>query len=237
MRRNGLMPYRAKPYTICTSVLRMRAAACVPLGALVATQVLLGAGAGAVPHFLGPRRTILIVLIADATPLWKTSATRCDVGVCVWGDPGTMGDMRRWALWWCTDGPYDAACMRAVDVAAGLNGQVVDLQSEGGELSGEHVDFVCVLSGDGKGMEATNKSPGKKCWNCDCDVNDCQLLRPISHCTPAVRWGAYIRTIPPDHRVGDYAHGGCRVANAFVKRVKADLEGAIGEVARAGDAD
>ena len=35
-----------------------------------------------------------------------------------------------------------------------------------------------------------------------------------------VRYGAFLRCIPPERRVGDYAHGASRILNAVFKRLE-----------------
>jgi hypothetical protein len=37
-----------------------------------------------------------------------------------------------------------------------------------------------------------------------------------------VRYGAHLRCIPPERRVGDYAHGASRMLNAVFKRLDTD---------------
>ena len=95
----------------------------------------------------------------------RTTATRCDVYVHMWGAPGQAGDVRRWATWWALDGPDDGRCLRAVDHVAGLNKQVEDLERDRDIMwwgGGRRYTFEVFLTGNGKLMLVSN--PGGKCW-------------------------------------------------------------------------
>ena len=46
-------------------------------------------------------------------------------------------------------------------------------------------------------------------------------LQPDSTLPVSVRFGAYLRSIPPSNRIGDYVHCAGRVANVFLKRLVA----------------
>lgn len=83
----------------------------------------------------------------------------------------------------------------------------------------------CHLTGDGKSMQSTNFLESKKCWVCDGDVSDCTAFEPSNYMPTHVRAGAFLGTIPPCRRVGDFVHAASRVANAILKR--------LGDVAKA----
>ena len=70
---------------------------------------------------------IIVVLSADATPLWKASATRCDISVHCWQQPSDAGAPNLWPIWWAMWGGDDTHFMLAMDKAHDLNGQVQDL--------------------------------------------------------------------------------------------------------------
>jgi hypothetical protein len=44
-------------------------------------------------------------------------------------------------------------------------------------------------------------------------------LQPSAEILPRARFGAYLRAIPPSHRVGDYVHCTGRIVNIFFKRL------------------
>ena len=125
--RRHMRPYTAHPMAVFGSGMSQRAAAAVPLWNVVSTQVALAQQCQMPP----PTDTKIKVIVApDATPLWRTSATRCDVYVHVWGTPSRASDVRRWATWWALDGPDDGRCLRAVDRLAGLDRDVEDLEQD-----------------------------------------------------------------------------------------------------------
>ena len=165
---------------------------------------------------------IPVVLCPDATPLWRTSATRCDVYVGCWkGGPAAAGQPHHWATWWVMDGGDDTHPLRAMDDTASLNAQVQAVESALDILvPGRGVArFRCHITGDGKGMGSMNHAPGKKCWCCD----DASSLQPTNAVAPTPRWGAFVRCVPPNRRVGGYGHALARICNAVRKRVSANV--------------
>ena len=43
-----------------------------------------------------PQDRLLIIICADATPLWQTSATKCDIHVTIWSEGvAAAGNVRR----------------------------------------------------------------------------------------------------------------------------------------------
>ena len=123
--RRHMRPYTAHPMAVFGSGMSRRAAAAVPLWDVVSTQVAL---AQQCQMPLPTDTKIKVIVAPDATPLWRTSATRCDVYVHVWATPSRASDVRRWATWWALDGPGDGRCLRAVDRLAGLDREVEDLE-------------------------------------------------------------------------------------------------------------
>ena len=194
----------------------------MPLADLVGEQVRLAQEKGV---FTPPRgmNKIPVLVCADATPLWRAAATRCDVFVGVWpGGAMSAGNPDNWLTWWVMDGSDDCGRLCALDAEAGLNAQIENLQSncnvplEDGTVLGYEVG----MTGDGKGMQVANYSPDGKCWSSD----DHESLEPVEGVNEQVRWGAFLRAIPPPpRRVGDYAHAGARLCNATQKRLEQDV--------------
>ena len=176
---------------------KKRAAAAVPLANLVGEQVRLAQEEGV---FTPPRGTnkIPVLLCADATPLWRVAATRCDVFVGVWtGGHASAGNPDHWVTGWVMDGSEDRGRLCAMDAEAGLNAQIEHLQShrnvplEDGTVLG----YVLGMTGDGKSMQVANHSSDGKCWSCDNHEN----LEPVEEVNEQVRWGGFLRAIltPP----------------------------------------
>ena len=87
-RRSDLMrmramntPYKASPRAVHTETGRSRASAANKIHEVVTYQVNLAQRANA---FNCVGNTLLVVTSADATPLWKSSATMCDISVHCW---------------------------------------------------------------------------------------------------------------------------------------------------------
>ena len=72
--------------------------------------------------------------------------------------------------------------------------------------------FQCKLTGDGKLMMVTKG--GGECWWGSPDATG---LVPIEGTVKKIQWGAFLRSVCI--RIGDYAQAGCRVINAFKKRL------------------
>ena len=71
------------------------------------------------------------------------------------------GDIHKWVMWACMDGPDDAAWLQALDEDAGLNAPIIHLQ----ESCTLHVKnltkkFQCKLTRDGKLMMVMNVGGG-----------------------------------------------------------------------------
>ena len=230
--RTRLTRYTAETLTVSGGSMHQRSTAVTQLQDVVVNQVQLAIAEGNFKHN-GTEKCMWVVVVPDATPLWKTSVSKADVFVHVWGEGvKAAGHIARWAMWWCMDGPDDAGCLLAIDDIAKLNEQVVALQRDTTVfIDGESWRFVVFLSGDGKLMAVTNG--GGKCWCCD----DVTILVPLDHVLVNVRWGSFLRTIKTYRRVGDVVHGACRVTNTFKKRLCDDiarwLVGVVGQRAMA----
>lgn len=72
---------------------------------------------------------VRLIICADATSMWRTSATRCDVLLEAHKDCGASGKPKNWDTWWILDGTDDETSLRAVDVKAQLNNQLLDIQN------------------------------------------------------------------------------------------------------------
>ena len=66
----------------------------------------------------------------DATPFWKTSATRCDIYLDCRQRLASAGTPSNWSTWWIMDGSDDADCLRHADVKAKMNGQLMDVMRD-----------------------------------------------------------------------------------------------------------
>ena len=115
------------------------------------------------------------------------------------------------------DGPDDAAWLQALDEDAGLNAQIIHLQESCTfRVKNDTKKFQCKLTRDGKLIMVTNGGGG--CWwGCP----DATGLVPIEGTVNKIQWGAFLRSVCI--RIGDYTHAGCRVTNAFKKRLTQNI--------------
>ena len=92
--RSKLLPYVATALEVSSGVVSRRCAAVCPLLEVVQSQLTLSRACGT---FNIPRQDrLLIIICANATPLWQTSATKCDIHVTVWSEGvADAGDVRR----------------------------------------------------------------------------------------------------------------------------------------------
>ena len=80
----------------------------------------------------------IVVISVDATSLWKASSTRADVWVNVWGGAKYASKVKPSATWFCMDGGDEQAFLRSLDISAN-----------------QFWTCTVILTGDGKGMQAT----------------------------------------------------------------------------------
>ena len=163
-----LLPYVATAMEVSSGVVWCPSAAVCPLLEVVKSQLTLS---GACGTFNMPRQDhLLIVICVDATPLWQTSATKCDIHVTVWSEGvAGAGDVRCWATWWALDGPDDTHCLRAIDTMSNLKQDVSDVLSTMDVWDfGNRISSVCVLTDDGKAMVSANYHKGKRWVGCHC---------------------------------------------------------------------
>ena len=102
-----------------------------------------------------------------------------------------------------------------MDTEVGLNAQIEHLQLKCNvPLENNMVlGYKVGTTGDGKGMRLANHSLDGKCLSCD----DRDRLEP-GEGDEQVRWGAFLRAIPPHRRVGDYTHApkrGCKMMSTL----------------------
>ena len=65
-----------------------------------------------------------------------------------------------------------------------------------------------------------NFREGERCWLCDGPSEQWPtLLKPTDQLLTNPRYGAFLRTIPPIRRIGDYVHCTSRVVNILLKRL------------------
>ena len=69
-------------------------------------------------------------------------------------------------------------------------------------------------------MHAGNPSSESKCRTCE---EDNGLSFFVGDMNGGVRWGTYLRCIPPGGRVGDYVHATCRILCILVKRLRGEF--------------
>ena len=86
------------------------------------------------------------------------------------------------------------------------------------------VGVEAFVTGDGKAMACGNFLEGHLCWACDAPTSVwSDQLSPLGTFPPGPRFGSYLRSIPPSHRVGDYVHCIARILNILFKRLLHEL--------------
>ena len=215
------MPYQPRAVTFQAGLGHMRTGSVVDLRALVEQRVRIAEALG-IAKVTGP--VVKVVISVDATHMWHQSATRCDVFVDVQGEGRWAGCPSMWSTWFTFDGPDDCGPLRVADEKGELNAMVADLQREGVVVCGQRYPVLCYLTGDGKGMKAAHHKEGSRCWHCDTAFADFggENLAPCPDFQPRVRWGAFLRDIPPQRRIGDMAHAACRVTSCVLNRLMGD---------------
>ena len=179
----------------------------------------LGAFGGRVIGKPPPSGVAIIVISVDATSLWKASSTRADVWVNVWGGAKYASKVKLWASWFCMDGGDEQAFLRSLDISANLNQEVRDVEEDVVLFQNQFLTCTVILTGDGKGMQAMGGA-GSKCWLCK-DPNGIVEQRGVESTS---RWGAFLRSVTPDRRPGDYQHAACRILNGIAKRIETTLQ-------------
>ena len=188
----------------------------VPLQSIVQNAISMARVIGKPP----PSGVAIVVISSDATSLWKASSTRADVWVNVWGGGAKYASkVKLWASWFCMDGGDEQAFLRSLDISANLNQEVRDVEEDVVLFQNQFLTCTVILTGDGKGMQAMGGA-GSKCWLCK-DPNGIVEQRGVESTS---RWGAFLRSVSPDRRPGDYQHAACRILNGIAKRIETTLQ-------------
>ena len=98
--RQRVMPYFPQGTIVKSTRGRNRAAAHVPLQSIVQNAISMAHVIGKPP----PSGVAIVVILVDATSLWKASSTNADVWVNVWGGTKYASKVKLWASWFCMDG-------------------------------------------------------------------------------------------------------------------------------------
>ena len=117
------------------------------------------------------------------------------------------------------DGGDEQAFLRSLDISANLNQEVRDVEEDVVLFQNQFLTCTVILTGDGKGMQAMGGA-GSKCWLCK-DPNGIVEQRGVESTS---RWGAFLRSVTPDRRPGDYQHAACRILNGIAKRIETTLQ-------------
>ena len=213
--RQRIMPYFPQTTIVKSTTGRNRAAAHVPLQSIVQNAISMARVIGKP----SPSGVAIVVISVDATSLWKASSTRADVWVNVWGGAKYASKVKLWASWFCMDGGDEQAFLRSLDISANLNQEVRDVEEDVVLFQNQFLTCTVILTGDGKGMQAMGGA-GSKCWLCK-DPNGIVEQRGVESTS---RWGAFLRSVTPDRRPGDYQHAACRILNGIAKRIETTLQ-------------
>ena len=127
--------------------------------------------------------------------------------------------VKLWASWFCMDGGDEQAFLRSLDISANLNQEVRDVEEDVVLFQNQFLTCTVILTGDGKGMQAMGGA-GSKCWLCK-DPNGIVEQMGVESTS---RWGAFLRSVTPDRRPGDYQHAACRILNGIAKRIETTLQ-------------
>ena len=158
--RTRLTPHSTTTYAINgPNMIERRCAATTTLEELIFAQLKIAETLGELEV---KTEKIWIFICPDATSLWHTSVTKIDVFVNWWASGfSAAGDIHKWVMWACMDGPDDAAWLQALEEDAGLNAQIIHLQESCTfRVKNETKKFQCKLTGDGKVMMVTNGGGG-----------------------------------------------------------------------------
>ena len=97
--RDKCLPYISTPLEVSSRVVLQLSAGVCPRVEVVQRQFMFSSSCDTFD--VTPQDRVLIMICADAAPLWQSSATKCDVHVTIWSTGvAAAGDVRRWATWW-----------------------------------------------------------------------------------------------------------------------------------------
>ena len=138
-----------------------------------------------------------------------------------WGGAKYASKAKLWASWFCMDGGDEQAFLRSLDISANLNQEVRDVEEDVVLFQNQFLTCIVILTGDGKGskMQAMGGA-GSKCWLC----KDPNGIVEQSGVESTSRWGAFLRSVTPDRRPGDYQHAACRILNGIAQRIETTLQ-------------
>ena len=120
----------------------------------------------------------------------------------------------------CMDGGNEQAFVRSLDTSANLNQEVRDVEEDIVLFQNQFLTCYIILTGDGQGPECKQGGGGSKCWLCK-DPNGIVEQMGMESTS---RWGAFLRSVTPDRRPGDYQHAACRILNGIAKRTETTLQ-------------
>ena len=186
-KRTRLTPYSTKTYAMNgPNMIKRRCGATTTLEDLVFMQLKIAETLG---ELQVETQKIWILICPDATPLWHTSVTKIDVFVNCWASWFcAAGEVHKWVMLACMDGPDDAAWLQVLDEDAGLNAQIIHLQESCTfRVKNQTQKFQCKLTMDGKLMMVTNG--GEKYWR---RCPDASRLVPIEDTVNKIQWGAFL---------------------------------------------
>ena len=127
--------------------------------------------------------------------------------------------VKLWASWFCMDGEDEQAFLSSLDISTNLNQEVRDVEEDVVLFQNQFLTCTVILTGDGKGMQAMGGA-GCKSWLCK-DPNGIVEQMGVESTS---RWGAFLRSVTPDRRPGDYQHAACRIPNGIAKRNETTLQ-------------
>ena len=189
----------------------------MPLQSIVQNAISMARVIGKPP----PSGVAIVVISVEATSLWKASSTRADVWVNVSGGAKYASKVKLWASWFCMDGGEEQAFLRSLDISAYLNQEVRDVEEDVVLFQNQFLTCTVILTGDGKGMQAMGRA-GSKCWLCK-DPGGNGIVEQMG-VESTSRWGAFLRSVTPDRRPGDYQHAACHILNGIAKRTETTLQ-------------
>ena len=117
------------------------------------------------------------------------------------------------------DGGEEQAFLRSLDTCANLNQEMRDVEEDVALFQTQFLTCTVILTGHGKGMQAMGGA-APKCCLCK-DPNGIIEQRGVKSTS---RSGAFLRSVTPDRRPGDYQHAACRILNAIAKRIETTLQ-------------
>ena len=127
--------------------------------------------------------------------------------------------VKLWVSWFCVHGGDELAFLRSLDISANFNQEVRDGEEDVVLFQNQFLTCTVILTGDGKRMQPI-VGAWSKCWLCK-DPNGIVEQMGVESIS---RWGAFLRSVTPDRRPGDYQHAACRILNGIAKRTETILQ-------------